>query len=200
MPSPRGRPPLPRGVYAFDAADWTPAEVVVLDTNVVAEALLPSEPEHAACLSALQALGDAGTTVIFNELLEVELWQVLFNVALRERHPSKQLRHVRYDDRVRPRAARLLKQGQDAWEAMLSTLTYVRVPLSDVMPAVPDIIRAYGLESNDAVHVATLTSAGVADFLTRDAGFAKVPPSEAVLHTTQARLKNTRRRRMRAGH
>ena len=43
----QGRPPLPRGVIAFDAPDWQPPKAVVLDTNVVAEALLPNEHELA---------------------------------------------------------------------------------------------------------------------------------------------------------
>jgi len=45
----RGRPPLPRGVFAFEAPEWEPSEAVVLDTNVVTEALLPNQPEHAEC-------------------------------------------------------------------------------------------------------------------------------------------------------
>ena len=145
-------------------------------------------------------LASAGTTVVFNELLEIELWQVLFTAALRERHPRAKLRHVRFDERVRPRAARLLDHGKQSWEQMLSTLTYARVPLSEVADDVADVMQTYGLESNDAVHAATLAWAGTSDFLTRDGGFAKLPPAEATLHTTSSRLRNTRRRRQRAGY
>jgi hypothetical protein len=61
----RGRPPLPRGVVAFDAPDWQPPKAVVLDTNVVAEALLPNEQEHHPCLALLERLADRGTALVF---------------------------------------------------------------------------------------------------------------------------------------
>jgi hypothetical protein len=72
---------------------------------VVAEAQLPNEQDYASCLALLDRLDDSGTTVVFSRLLEIELWEVVFNLALRERHPRKRLHQVRYDNRVRPRAA-----------------------------------------------------------------------------------------------
>lgn len=196
MPT-RGRTPLARGVLAFDSPDWTPPAVVVLDTSVVAEALLPNEPEHAACRALFSTLRTHGTTVIFSGLLEIELWEVLFNLALRERHPRKQLRHVRFDGRIRPRAARLLDDGRKSWEALLGTLRWSCVELHEVTDRVVPIIRHYGLQSYDAVHAATLLETGVSDFVTRDVGFAKLPASTTTLHTTSERLRNTRDRRRR---
>ncbi len=196
----RGRPPLPRGVLAFDAPDWQPPDTVMLDTNVVAEVLLPREPEHPACLAVLDRLAAEGTTVVFSGLLEIELWEVAFNLALRERHPRKNLRHVRYDSRVRPRAARLLGQAHRAWEKMLSSLVWSRVEIHEVAPDVPKLMQQYGFQSYDAVHAATLMARDVTDFITRDGGFAELPPEVATLHTTQARLAGTRARRRRAGY
>lgn len=196
----RGRPPLPRGVLAFDSSDWTPPPVVVLDANVVAEALLPNEPEHAACAALFALLRTHRTTIVFSRLLEIELWEVLFNLALRERHPRRRLRDVRFDDRIRPRASRLLDDGRKSWEALLGTLRWSCVELHEVTDGVVPIMRRYGLQSYDAVHAATLLAAGVTDFVTRDGGFAKLPATMATLHTTTARLRNTRDRRRRAGH
>jgi len=197
----RGRPPLPRGVFAFDAPGWEPPKAVVLDTNVVAEALLPNEPEYYPCLAVLERLADSGTTVVFSRLLEIELWEVVFNLALRERHPRKSLRHVRYDNRVRPRAGRLLRQAHKAWEEdLLAPLTWSRIEMHQVAENVPTLMQEYGLQSYDAVHVATLLSSGGTDLITRDGGFAVLPPAVATLHTTQARLAGTRARRLRAGH
>jgi predicted nucleic acid-binding protein len=199
--SPRGRPPLPRGVLAFDSPGWQPPATVVLDTNVVAEALLPNEPEHKPCLAALERLADSNTPVVFNRLLEIELWEAIFNLALRERHPRKNLRHVRYDNRVRPRAARLLQQAHKAWEGdLLGSLNWTRIEVHDVAEHVPNLMQAYGLQSYDAVHAATLLASGATDFITRDGGFAILPPSVATLHTTLARLPSTRNRRRRAGY
>ncbi len=155
----RGRPPLPRGVLAFDAPEWQPPEKVLLDTNVVAEALLANQPEHTACLAVLERLGAEGTTVMFSRLLEIELWEVAFNLALRERHPRKNVRHVRYDNRVRPRAARLLGQTHKAWERMLGSLAWSRVEIhEEVASDVPKLMQNYGFQSYDAVHAATLLS------------------------------------------
>jgi len=196
----RGRPPLPRGVLAFDAPDWQPPKAVVLDTNVVAEALLPNEQEHRPCVALLERLADHGTAVVFSRLLEIELWEAVFNLALRERHPRKSLRHVRYDNRVRPRAARLLRQAHEAWEKTLASLTWSVIEIHEVSPDVPKLMQDYGLQSYDAVHAATLTASGLTDFLTRDGGFAVLPSAMATLHTTQARLPTTRARRRRAGH
>lgn len=196
----RGRPPLSRGVFAFDAPEWEPPKTAVLDTNVVAEALLPNEPEHAPCLAVVERLAANGTAVMFSRLLEIELWEVAFNLALRERHPRKNIRHVRYDNRVRPRAARLLGQAHKAWERTLGTLAWSRIEIDTVASAVPELMQRYGFQSYDAVHAATLLTSGGIDFITRDGGFAVLPPTDATLHTTQARLAGTRVRRRRAGY
>ena len=46
-------------------------------------------PEHSSCLDVLERLGDSGTPVVFSRHLEIELWESVFNLALRERHPRK---------------------------------------------------------------------------------------------------------------
>jgi len=194
-----GRRPLPRGVFAFDAPGWEPPEAVVLDTNVVAEALLPNQPEHIVCRAVLRRFATAGTAVVFNRLLEIELWEAVFNLALRERHPRKNIRHVRYDNRVRPRAARLLRQAQQAWQdGVLAPLAWSRIEMNEVAEDVPKLMQDYGLQSYDAVHAATLLDSEITDFITRDAGFAALPPTAATLHTTHARVAGTRARRRRS--
>lgn len=173
---------------------------MILDTNVVAEALLPGEDEHVECAALMKALGDAGTTVVFNDILELELWEVLFNAALRQRHSGKKLRYVRYDNRVRPRAAKLLEQGQKSWAELLTTWTYSRVKVDEVAADVPAVMKKYGFQSYDAVHAATILATGIPDFVSRDLGFSKMKPTDAQLHTTKSRLRNTRQRRLRAGY
>lgn len=149
----------------------------------------------------LERLADTGTAVVFSRLLEIELWEAVFNLALRERHPRKNIRHVRYDNRVRPRAARLLHQARKAWEEDLRRpLGWTRIEMHEVAERVPKLMQEYGLQSYDAVHAATLLDSELTDFVTRDGGFAILPPAVATLHTTQARLAGTRARRRRAGH
>jgi len=148
----------------------------------------------------INTLKPSGAVVVFNELLELELSQVLFVAALRERHPKKRIKDVAFDDRIRPRASRLLAQGRRSWGDVLSTVEYSRVQLGDVLADVPDFMSDYGLESYDAVHAATVRSTGVTDFISLDNGFSKIPPAEMTLHTTMSRLRQTRIRRQRAGH
>jgi hypothetical protein len=70
--------------------------------------------------------------VVFNRLLEVELHETLFNVALKERH-GKRWASARYDGRVRRRAGRLLEAGTGAWSDLLDSLSWSSVDLSDVV-------------------------------------------------------------------
>jgi predicted nucleic acid-binding protein len=147
-------------VLAFDAPGWEPPAAVVLDTNVVAEALLPNEKEHRPCVELLERLGVCGTTVVFSRLLKIELWEVAFNLAPRERHPRKKLPHVRFDNRVRPRAARLLGQAQDAWARTLASLSWSVIEIHEVAREVPALMRERGLQSYDAVHAAAVAEFG----------------------------------------
>lgn len=109
MPKP-GRPPLPRGIESFEPEGWQPPEALLLDTTIVVEALLPSQPHHAGCLAFFNKIGASSSTLIFNRLLETELSEVLFNIALKERH-GKGWRTARYDGRARRRAGRLPVKG-----------------------------------------------------------------------------------------
>lgn len=182
-------------VIAFDAPDWNPPEAVVIDTNVVAEMLLPAEPEHAACDMALRRLRAADTVVVFNRLLELELWEVIYEHALRRAVPGRDRRLRRFDKGVRGGPALELARAEALWNELLDDLTWERVEIREVADAVPDLMCAYGLQSYDAVHAATLLTSGVTDMVTRDAGFAVLMPEDATLHTTRRRLSRTRARR-----
>jgi len=182
-------------VVAFDAPTWEPPDAVVVDTNVVAEALLRHEPEHDACDELVRRLVQARTVVIFSRLLEAELWEVVFNHALRTHTGRRDIRHSRYRRDARHAASLMLDRAIRDWKEMLDALDWQCVELHQVADAVPDLIRAYGLQSYDAVHAATLLTSGVTDMVTRDAGFAVLMPEDATLHTTRRRLSRTRARR-----
>jgi predicted nucleic acid-binding protein len=182
-------------VVAFDVTPWEPPEAVVLDTNVVAEALLEREAEHVACDAVLRRLVEAETVVVFNRLLELELWEVIYEHALRRAVPGRDRRLRRFDREVRSGPATALERAQALWNELLDDLTWQRVEIREVADAVPDLMRSYGLQSYDAVHAATLLASGVTDMVTRDAGFAVLMPEDATLHTTRRRLSRTRARR-----
>ena len=182
-------------VIAFDAVAWEPPDAIVLDTSVVAEAFLEREPEHRACDALFERLADAETLVVFNRLLELELWEVVYNHVLRVHVAPKERRQARFAADVRSHGARELDRAEQAWQTLLSTVDWRCVEVEDVADAVPDLMRSYGLQSYDAVHAATLLASGVTDMVSRDAGFAVLLPEDATLHTTARRLSRTRARR-----
>jgi len=160
------------------------------------EALLPSQPAHAACVEFFQRIAGSDCTLVFNRLLEIELCEVLFNIALKERY-GKRWARARYDGRARRRAGRLLEAGQRAWAELLDSLSWSYVELSEVSANAPELMRAYGFRSYDAVHAASLAAAGLQDMVTLDHGFAALPQTQLTLHTTRARAATMRRRRAR---
>jgi len=167
----------------------------VIDTNVVVEIMLSNEPEHSACDAVLRQLGDSGSMVVFNRLLELELWEVIFNQALRDAMPGRDRRLRRFERAQRRSAVAALERAKQLWVELLDDLTWDCVEVEEVADAVPDLMRAYGLQSYDAVHAATLFASGITDMVTRDAGFAVLMPEDATLHTTRRRLARTRARR-----
>jgi predicted nucleic acid-binding protein len=180
---------------AFDAPGWTSPATVVIDTNVVAEALLPEAPERAACSAMLDRLGAEETLVVFNRLLEVELWEVVFNKTLHRDVPRQQARHRRLSLDGRTGAVSALRVAEREWQRMLGTWNSQCIEVHEVADAVPDLMCSYGLQSYDAVHAATLLASGATDIVTRDTGFAALLPEDATIHTTTPRVSRTRARR-----
>lgn len=195
--APRGRPPLPRAVRSFEQAGWGPGDPILLDTTVVVDALLSAEADHAACVALFEALATSEPLVIYNELLETELCETLFKLALKERHGSKWAK-ARYDGRVRRRAGRLLDSGMESWRELLETLKWARVHVSEVNHRVPSLMRTYGLGSYDAVHAATLLEFGIGNIATLDRGFTAIPQSRLTIHTADSMLSTMRLLRSRA--
>jgi len=190
----RGRPPLPRSVLSFESPDWVAPEALLLDTSVVVEALLPSQPGHLPCVAFFERLAGSDCTVVFNELLETELCEVLFNIALKERH-GKNWRKARYDGRVRRRAGRLLDAGLGAWNDLLNSLPWLSISLEEARPEAPGLMRRHGFQSYDAIHAATLFVANLRDFATLDHGFTAIPQSRLTIHTPSALVPTMRKRR-----
>jgi hypothetical protein len=82
---PRGRRPAIRGVYAIEDPALILPEVLALDTSFVVEALIETQPLHAVCAGFVERIVEAAPTVVTSELLEVELAEAAFAIALKER-------------------------------------------------------------------------------------------------------------------
>lgn len=171
-----------------------PAEVT-LDTSFVVEALSASELFHEPCLAYVQRLAAAGSTVYFNRLLEIELVEVAFKLAVIERHGRKGWPAKRRDGRVRRRAGRLTSDLLEAWADLLSTVPHLCVELNEVVDLVPAAMRNWGLASYDAVHAATAQFVQADGLVTTDAGFGSVPTNQLRIYTDDTRVRSCRRRR-----
>jgi predicted nucleic acid-binding protein len=193
---PRGRPPLPRGVWSIEDETIDVPDEVVLDTSFVVDALIVSQPLHGSCLAFLLRLVEAETSITFSRLLEIELYEATFQLALKERHP-RDWRRFRHDGRARPRANRLLADVSSSWQTVLEYVDYERVDIAQVADRIPDLMTRYALASYDAIHVATAIESEIRGVVTLDAGFAAVPASELTLYVDPSRLAACRARRAR---
>jgi predicted nucleic acid-binding protein len=195
-----GRPRLPRGVIDLGADAWTPPDAVVLDTSAVVEFLLPSQRAHEHWRLFFTACAEHGTSLIFNRLVETELYDALFNIALRERW-GKGAAHgpKRYDGRTRARASRLLSVYREEWKDLLETSDTVVIEVGEVADQVPDLMRQCGMRSHDAVHAATAILTETALIATTDSGFATLPEGILRIVTDPHRVGLMRRRRAQWG-
>jgi predicted nucleic acid-binding protein len=191
----RGRPPLARGVYSLEAPTLAPPNPVFLDTSFVVDALITTQPNHRPCQAFLLALAEAGSTVYFNRLLEMELAETAFRLALIDRFGKKHWLRARSDGRARIRAGRLMGDVQQAWEATLDAFSFVRIELHEVAEDVPALMQRYGLKSYDAVHAASALFAGIETMVSLDVDFARLPASQLRLVTNSARLAACRQHR-----
>lgn len=191
----RGRPPLARAVDSLEAPTLVSPDPVFLDTSFVVDALIDTQPHHGACSAFLEGLAESGSTIYFNRLLEMELAETAFRLALKERFGRKKWQRARLDGRARIRASRLLAEVQEAWDRTLAAFSFVRIELHEVVDSVPALMRAYGLQSYDAVHAASALYAGVGTMVTLDAHFAVLPAADITIITSSGRVPVFRQRR-----
>jgi predicted nucleic acid-binding protein len=172
-----------------------PPDPAFLDTSFVVEALITTQPNHKPCQAFLLGLAEAGSTIYFNRLLEIELAETAFRLALVDRFGKKRWLQARSDGRARIRAGRLMGDVQKAWEKTLAAFSFVRIELDEVAAAVPALMRAYGLKSYDAVHAASALYASVDTIIALDVDFARLPVSALTVFTSSSRLTACRQRR-----
>src|SRR5690242_6321243 len=129
---PVGRPPAPRGVHSFEGMVVPPPQLV-LDTSFVAEALIATQPRHSECHAFLEYVTQTGSRVHFNRLLELELWEAAYRVALKELHPRKRVRNSRHERRALRRAKAVRDDVETAWREVLVLIDSVTVELGEVV-------------------------------------------------------------------
>lgn len=193
---PRGRRSSTRGVYAIDDPALVLPRVVALDTSFVVEALIETQPLHEICARFVTQLTEAEATIVVSELLEVELAEAAFAVALKQRWGGRWRSH-RTDGRARRPARRLLGEVVERLDELLASLNHVWVPIGRISSASATVMTGYGLASYDAVHAATAVAAAAEAIVTLDTGFALLPQSLLMIYTDRTRLASCRAKRPR---
>jgi predicted nucleic acid-binding protein len=135
--------------------------------------------------------------VYFNRLLDLELAEVAYKIAVKEQFGSRRARQMRSDGRALRRASRLAGKLSSSWDAVLDNFTWARAEVQDVTDEVPALMRR-GLASYDAVHAATALRLGVGYLVTIDSGFGMVRQSDLTIVTEQTLLGACRRHRKRS--
>lgn len=102
-----GDPPSCGIVLAFDASPRLLPDVVVLDTSFVVDALLTGQRGHKDANAYLLDPAMAGTRLYFNRLLELELAEAAYKIAMKERFGNRRAAVMRTDGRALRRASRL---------------------------------------------------------------------------------------------
>jgi hypothetical protein len=73
----------------------------------VVDAMLTGQTRHAEAYKYLLFLAVAGTNIFFNRLLELELAEASYKIAIKEQFNNKRARGMRTDGRALRRASRL---------------------------------------------------------------------------------------------
>ena len=157
---------------------------------------MSGQAAHGECSEALVGLAESGAELVYCSILDMELLDTAYKVALIERYGGR-WREARPDGRARRRAGRITNTTEKAWREITAAVPTRCVEPAEVADEVPNLMRRYGLRSFDALHVASALWSGVADMYTLDAGFAGVPASRLKLHTVQSKI--SRMRAIRAG-
>jgi len=142
------------------------------------------------------AFDETHLALYFSRLLDLELAETAYRIALTERFGTKRHRAMRTDGRALRRAFRLTTQLQESWLAVLAASRWARVEVEVVMPDVP-LLMARGLGSYDAVHAATAIAVGVNALVTLDKGFGLVREEDLVIVTDATYLRGCRQHRKR---
>jgi len=176
----------PLGVFAIEQVSTMPTSIV-LDQSFVVGALESSAPGHDAAAGFLERMVHSGTTMFFNDLLELQLQDAAFDLAQREVHAAG----MRSKDQVSILARALLGRWQKLIES--SEAVYVELP-----PLLEDSMyyqERFGLPAADSLHAAMVMASDADGIATIDQAFGAVDPSLLPVFTPAQFVRGTRARR-----
>jgi predicted nucleic acid-binding protein len=189
-----GRRPVPRGVFAIEDQQFLLPDPIALDTSFVVEALLTTQPLHSACSAFLKRIFDSGVAIVTSDLLAVELAESAFAITLKERWGGRWRGH-RTDGRSRRPATQRLNHTVMSYEALLSPVNHLPIPVRRVTADARVLMTDFGIASYDAVHATSAIAAGAEAIVTLDTGFALLPSAELAIYTDRSRVASCRNKR-----
>jgi|SRR5581483_3856514 len=128
---PRSRRSQSRGVFSIDDPGLVLPGRLALDTSFVVELVIETQPLHGTCERFMRQLIENRAAVVTSELLEVELAEATFAIALKQRWGGRWRSH-RTDGRVRRPARRLLVEVAARFDSLVSSLDWIRVPVGPI--------------------------------------------------------------------
>jgi predicted nucleic acid-binding protein len=155
----------------------TPPLHLYLDTNILIAYFVANHPQHIQARDFLVHLYTAGLTTLYvSPLTWTELTDVVSRPEFRAALPPEWQREARFRhwDRLEVRRA-YLESWWGALDRLLLQYAWDEIVLTPPMRVQAlGLVRDYGLESADALHLAAAQAAGVLDFASFDAAFRRV--------------------------
>lgn len=179
------RPRQSRGVVPIGEPARVAIGSALIDTSLLVSALTETQPGHRLARDLLDALAEAGTTLVVSPLMDLELPQALANIAGRE--AGRDRRAGLADGRVRRRSATMTRAAVGRWQRYLETIRWVRAPLEPAIEAAPAIMFTTGLRSYDAAMAATAIAHRCDAIATFDVDFGRLHEVDVPLLLTDAR-------------
>lgn len=146
---------------------------IFLDTGVVIGALFPGTPDAQACSIFCEHLVAAGSRVYISQVMRLDLARVLRRLATKPDKLPIALRDAYAPNRWGENPLirqRWLRHGVREFQQFLNQFTAVaEVPITlGIWRESIDVMASEGLDSSDALHLATARVIGIADFATTD--------------------------------
>lgn len=180
----------PYRVFPMEDVARMPA-AVVLERSFVVAALERSAPGHDSAAGFLERMVLADTTLFFNDVLELQLQDAAFDLALRE----VRLTGTRSEASVSELARAMLAR----WQALIALTDAVYVELTPLLEDVMYYRERFGLPALDSVQAAMVMASGADGIVTVDQSFGEIDPSLLPIFTPQQFVRGTRARRRSSG-
>jgi len=177
-------------VFPMEETTSMPA-AVVLERSFVLAALERTAPGHDAAAAFLEQMVAADTTVFFNDVLELQLQDVAFDLAVRQVRGAGTRSEASVSELARAMLAR--------WQALITLTDAVYVELTPLLEDVMYYRERFGLPALDSVHAAMVMASDADGIATVDHAFGAVDPSLLPIFTPQQFVRCTRARRRSSG-